>query len=230
MLRTLSATRQRLAYTTPYMIILNENLKRRKMNFAICAACEFMTGPCTLGNGNACVMAPYFPSTEPEKFDRVNKVFGVVNVYKILSRLEEPWQRQYAANALCYEAEARIHDPIHGYLGVLPKTLDNISQLDTLDLRNNSLSGFFLSLSLSLCFLDSIFVYVFIELVKGLKKLNERFQFENNTDLWGLDFPSLRACSAFDDMNIELKQPRGETDTDKSTLLDISNSIAAKWL
>ncbi|CAF2026810.1 unnamed protein product [Brassica napus] len=72
--------------------------------------------PCTLGNGNACVMAPYFPSTEPEKFDRVNKVFGVVNVYKILSRLEEPWQRQYAANALCYEAEARIHDPIHGYL------------------------------------------------------------------------------------------------------------------
>ena len=44
------------------------------MNFAICAACEFMTGPCTLGNGNACVMAPYFPSTEPEKFDRVNKV------------------------------------------------------------------------------------------------------------------------------------------------------------
>ncbi|CAN6914105.1 unnamed protein product [Brassica oleracea] len=209
MLRTLSATRQRLAYTTPYMIILNENLKRRKMNFAICAACEFMTGPCTLGNGNACVMAPYFPSTEPEKFDRVNKVFGVVNVYKILSRLEEPWQHQYAANALCYEAEARIHDPIHGYLGVLPKTLDNISQLDTLDLRNNSLSGF---------------------VPPGLKKLNERFQFENNTDLWGLDFPSLRACSAFDDMNIELKQPRGETDTDKSTLLDISNSIAAKWL
>ncbi|CAF2026796.1 unnamed protein product [Brassica napus] len=179
------------------------------MNFAICAACEFMTGPCTLGNGNACVMAPYFPSTEPEKFDRVNKVFGVVNVYKILSRLEEPWQHQYAANALCYEAEARIHDPIHGYLGVLPKTLDNISQLDTLDLRNNSLSGF---------------------VPPGLKKLNERFQFENNTDLWGLDFPSLRACSAFDDMNIELKQPRGETDTDKSTLLDISNSIAAKWL
>ena len=80
------------------------------------------------------------------------------------------------------------------------------------------------SLSLSLCFLDSIFVYVFIELVKGLKKLNERFQFENNTDLWGLDFPPLRACSAFDDMNIELKQPRGETDTDKSTLHNMSDS------
>uniref|UniRef100_M4DS70 LOB domain-containing protein n=1 Tax=Brassica campestris TaxID=3711 RepID=M4DS70_BRACM len=170
---------------------------------AIWAACEFMTGPCTFGNGNACIMAPYFPLTEPKKFDRINKVFGVVNVYKILSRLEELWQHQYAVNALCYEAEARIHDPIHGYLGVLPKTLDTISQLDTLDLRNKSLSGF---------------------VPPGLKKLNERFQFENNTDLWGLDFPPLRACSAFDDVNIELKQPRGETDTDKSTLHNMSDS------
>ncbi|XP_013597302.1 PREDICTED: LOB domain-containing protein 35-like [Brassica oleracea var. oleracea] len=111
------------------------------MNFAICAACEFMTGPCTLGNGNACVMAPYFPSTEPEKFDRVNKVFGVVNVYKILSRLEEPWQRQYAVNALCYEAEARIHDPIHGYLGpqmVYNNILNNLKR--EIDSAKNELS------------------------------------------------------------------------------------------
>ncbi|CAN6914109.1 unnamed protein product [Brassica oleracea] len=87
------------------------------MDLPNCAACNFTdNGPCTLGNGNACVMAPYFPSTEPDKFDRVHIVFGVENVYKILSRLEEPWQREYAANALCYEAEARIHDPIHGYL------------------------------------------------------------------------------------------------------------------
>ncbi|CAG7884092.1 unnamed protein product, partial [Brassica rapa] len=80
------------------------------MDLPICAACNFTNnGPCTLGSGNSCVMAPYFSSTEP--------VFGVENVYKILSRLEEPWQREYAVNALCYEAEARIHDPIHGYVG-----------------------------------------------------------------------------------------------------------------
>nr|VDC83213.1 unnamed protein product [Brassica rapa] len=68
------------------------------MDLAICAACKLMTGPCTLGNENACVMAPYFPSTEPENFDRVNKVFGV--------------------------ADARIQDPIHGYLG--PQMLGNL--------------------------------------------------------------------------------------------------------
>ncbi|WZZ75870.1 hypothetical protein YC2023_087240 [Brassica napus] len=214
------------------------------MNFAICAACEFMTGPCTLGNGNACVMAPYFPSTEPEKFDRVNKVFGVVNVYKILSRLEEPWQRQYAANALCYEAEARIHDPIHGYLGpqmVYNNILNNLKR--EIDSAKNELSITMTKKNQLMGLPDVDARRNVDEIVgmrendqgdvhraNGLKKLNERFQFENNTDLWGLDFPSLRACSAFDDMNIELKQPRGETDTDKSTLLDISNSIAAKWL
>ncbi|CAN7081461.1 unnamed protein product, partial [Brassica oleracea var. botrytis] len=144
------------------------------------------------------LIAPYFPSTEPEKFD-------------------QPWQREYAVNALCYEAEARIQDHIHG---VLPKTLANISQLDTLDLRNNSLSGFVPP--------DSIFVYVFVEVVKGLKKLNERLHFENNTGLCGLDFPCLRACSAFDDANIEVKQPQGETNTDKSTLHNMSDSAYLK--
>ncbi|EOA18764.1 hypothetical protein CARUB_v10007360mg [Capsella rubella] len=89
-------------------------------------------------------------------------------------------------------------------LGLIPKTLANIPQLDTLDLRNNTLSGF---------------------VPTGLKKLNGRFQFENNTGLCGIDFPSLRACSAFDQANIEFKQPPGEIDTDKSSLHNISESV-----
>ncbi|KAF8058492.1 hypothetical protein N665_1242s0002 [Sinapis alba] len=100
------------------------------MDSAICAVCKFMNhGPCTVGN--ECIMAPYFPSTEPEKFDRVNKVFGIINVCKVLSNVEEPWQRQYAANALCYEAEARIQDPICGYVGmkmVLENNLKNLKR------------------------------------------------------------------------------------------------------
>nr|VDC83215.1 unnamed protein product [Brassica rapa] len=40
------------------------------MDLPICAACNFTNnGPCTLGSGNSCVMAPYFSSTEPGKFD-----------------------------------------------------------------------------------------------------------------------------------------------------------------
>ncbi|CAF2026780.1 unnamed protein product [Brassica oleracea] len=115
------------------------------MDLAICADANSRPALVHFGMGMHAytLMAPYFPSTEPEKFD-------------------QPWQREYAVNALCYEAEARIQDHIHG---VLPKTLANISQLDTLDLRNNSLSGFV------------------PPVVKGLKKLNERLYFENNTGL-----------------------------------------------
>ncbi|CAH2078230.1 unnamed protein product [Thlaspi arvense] len=101
---------------------------------------------------------------------------------------------------------SRLDLSFNNLLGTIPKTLANIPKLDTLDLRNNTLSGF---------------------VPTGLKKLNERFQFENNTGLCGIDFPSLRACSAFDDANIQqLKQPPGETDTDKSTLHNnISESV-----
>uniref|UniRef100_A0A1J3FGL6 Protein NSP-INTERACTING KINASE 2 n=1 Tax=Noccaea caerulescens TaxID=107243 RepID=A0A1J3FGL6_NOCCA len=100
---------------------------------------------------------------------------------------------------------SRLDLSFNNLLGTIPKTLDTIPQLDTLDLRNNTLSGF---------------------VPPGLKKLNGRFQFENNTGLCGIDFPSLRACSAFDDANIEqLKQPPGEVDTDKSTLHNISESV-----
>ncbi|KAL0762985.1 hypothetical protein Bca101_079136 [Brassica carinata] len=80
-------------------------------------------------------MAPYLPSKEPDKFDRVHKVFGVENVYKILSRLEESWQSEYAVNALCYEAEARIHDPIHGYVAKEQK--NQLTGLPDVDARRN---------------------------------------------------------------------------------------------
>ncbi|WZZ75872.1 hypothetical protein YC2023_087242 [Brassica napus] len=85
-------------------------------------------------------MAPYFPSKEPDKFDRVHKVFGVENVYKILSRLEEPWQSEYAVNALCYEAEARIHDPIHGYVEPFLFALTN-EMFELNEEQKNQLTG-----------------------------------------------------------------------------------------
>ncbi|CAH8391963.1 unnamed protein product [Eruca vesicaria subsp. sativa] len=100
------------------------------MDLPICAVCEFMyDGPCRLGQ--PCNCAPFFPSTEWEKFNRVHKIFGVENVRKILNDLDEHQHSEKAVTALCYEAEARIYDPICGYVGsefVLNNILNNLKR------------------------------------------------------------------------------------------------------
>ncbi|ESQ46630.1 hypothetical protein EUTSA_v10000571mg, partial [Eutrema salsugineum] len=87
---------------------LKEIIQRRRMASNPCSACKVLKSVCT----GECVFAPSFPSTEPEKFDRVHRIFGAENVYKILSNETfSPLQREYAVKALSYEAEARIQDP-----------------------------------------------------------------------------------------------------------------------
>ncbi|KAL9406316.1 hypothetical protein Peur_003288 [Populus x canadensis] len=65
--------------------------------------------------------------------------------------------------------------------GTIPQGIANIPRLEVLDVRNNSLSG---------------------AVPFALKRLNGGFQFENNQGLCGTGFHLLRACSAFDNMNI----------------------------
>ncbi|KAJ6393825.1 hypothetical protein OIU77_023126 [Salix suchowensis] len=65
--------------------------------------------------------------------------------------------------------------------GTIPQGIASIPHLEVLDVRNNSLSG---------------------TVPSALKRLNGGFQFENNQGLCGAGFPLLRACSAFDTMNI----------------------------
>ncbi|CAH8391958.1 unnamed protein product [Eruca vesicaria subsp. sativa] len=100
------------------------------MDLPICAVCEFFhDGPCRLGQ--PCNCAPFFPATEWEKFNRVHKIFGVVNVHKILNDLDEHQHHEKAVTALCYEAEARLNDPICGYVGsefVLNNILNNLKR------------------------------------------------------------------------------------------------------
>ncbi|XP_019057144.1 PREDICTED: protein NSP-INTERACTING KINASE 2-like [Tarenaya hassleriana] len=89
--------------------------------------------------------------------------------------------------------------------GSIPKTIADIPQLDSLDVRNNSLSGI---------------------LPPGLKKLSGRFQFENNPGLCGICFPLLRACSGFDNVNIEqLNQPSPQVVSDTSGLHNITKAV-----
>jgi hypothetical protein len=45
-----------------------------------CAACKILRRRCADG----CVLAPYFPPTEPAKFTTAHRVFGASNIIKLL--------------------------------------------------------------------------------------------------------------------------------------------------
>ncbi|TVU00722.1 hypothetical protein EJB05_53832, partial [Eragrostis curvula] len=68
--------------------------------------------------------------------------------------------------------------------GSIPSKLAEIPQLSTLDLRNNTLSG---------------------SVPSGLTKLHEGFRYENNSELCGAHFNSLKACP--DENNEDGKMP-----------------------
>ncbi|KAJ4829534.1 hypothetical protein Tsubulata_050404 [Turnera subulata] len=70
--------------------------------------------------------------------------------------------------------------------GTIPPRIADIPQLQVLDIRNNSLYGL---------------------VPTAFKKLNEGFLFENNQGLCGVGIPTLRACTAFDNMNINQVEP-----------------------
>ena len=45
-----------------------------------CAACKILRRRCV----DRCVLAPYFPPTEPHKFATAHRVFGASNIIKLL--------------------------------------------------------------------------------------------------------------------------------------------------
>lgn len=71
--------------------------------------------------------------------------------------------------------------------GPIPVTLANIQPLKILDVRNNSLSG---------------------AIPTSLKRLDTGFLYQNNTKLCGPAFFKLRACTAFDNANVDVNTPR----------------------
>ncbi|KAK4389415.1 putative LRR receptor-like serine/threonine-protein kinase [Sesamum angolense] len=75
----------------------------------------------------------------------------------------------------------RLYLSFNQLSGPIPVRLANNPSLEVLDVQNNTLSGVVPS---------------------GLRRLNEGFHFDNNPGLCGTAFSSLRACTAWDNLNI----------------------------
>ncbi|CAL9137050.1 unnamed protein product [Musa acuminata var. zebrina] len=79
-----------------------------------CAACRTLHRKCDHG----CLLAPYFPADEPDKFASVHKVFGASNVVKMLQVVKEG-MKEDAIKSMVYEAHARLQDPVYGCSGIV---------------------------------------------------------------------------------------------------------------
>ncbi|GMJ10618.1 LOB domain-containing protein 1 [Hibiscus trionum] len=89
-----------------------------------CAACKILRRRCA----DKCVLAPYFPPTEPAKFTIAHRVFGASNIIKFLQELPES-QRADAVSSMVYEANARIRDPVYGCAGAICQLQKQINEL-----------------------------------------------------------------------------------------------------
>ncbi|KAK1376881.1 LOB domain-containing protein [Heracleum sosnowskyi] len=75
-----------------------------------CGACKFLRRKCVAG----CIFAPYFDSEQgAAHFAAVHKVFGASNVSKLLLHIPVH-KRLDAVVSICYEAQARLRDPVYG--------------------------------------------------------------------------------------------------------------------
>ncbi|KAL5727990.1 hypothetical protein ACHQM5_001122 [Ranunculus cassubicifolius] len=78
-----------------------------------CGACKFLRRKCIKG----CIFAPYFDSEQgATHFAAVHKIFGASNVSKLLLKIPVH-KRLDAVVTICYEALARLRDPVYGCVG-----------------------------------------------------------------------------------------------------------------
>ncbi|KAK4741296.1 hypothetical protein SAY87_024884 [Trapa incisa] len=78
-----------------------------------CGACKFFKKKCIPG----CIFAPYFQSEQGvTHFAAVHKIFGARNVTDLLHHIPIH-ERLNAVTTICYEAQARLRDPVYGCVG-----------------------------------------------------------------------------------------------------------------
>ncbi|KAJ4830268.1 hypothetical protein Tsubulata_039333 [Turnera subulata] len=92
-------------------------------NATRCAACKSLRRRCP----QDCILAPYFPPDNPQRFADVHKVFGASNVTKMLQDLPEHL-RAAAAECMSIEASTRVRDPIYGCAGLISGLQQQITQ------------------------------------------------------------------------------------------------------
>ncbi|KAL0012758.1 hypothetical protein SO802_007866 [Lithocarpus litseifolius] len=86
-----------------------------------CAACKSLRRRCP----EDCVLAPYFPPTNPQRFACVHKIFGASNTTKMLEQLPLHL-RAVAADCMSFEASSRVEDPVYGSVGIISQLQEQI--------------------------------------------------------------------------------------------------------
>eukprot|EP00253_Pinus_taeda_P015720 PITA_15720 len=89
-----------------------------------CSACRTLRRRC----GDKCVLAPYFPPNDPEKFASVHRIFGASNIIRNLQNVDSE-HRDDAVSSMVYEARARLRDPVYGSAGVICQLQQQVSDL-----------------------------------------------------------------------------------------------------
>ncbi|GKC99675.1 LOB domain-containing protein 1-like protein [Tanacetum coccineum] len=89
-----------------------------------CAACKILRRRCI----EKCMLAPYFPPTDPHKFTIAHRVFGASNIIKLLQEIPE-YHRADAVSSMVYEANARLRDPVYGCAGTICHLQQQLSEL-----------------------------------------------------------------------------------------------------
>ncbi|XP_030551302.1 LOB domain-containing protein 24-like isoform X2 [Rhodamnia argentea] len=93
-------------------------------SFSRCAACKYLRRKCP----QDCILAPYFPSSNPQRFACVHKIFGASNVTKMLQQVPVHLRAE-AAECISYEAIARVQDPVYGCVGIITQLQQQIIQI-----------------------------------------------------------------------------------------------------
>ncbi|MED6145323.1 hypothetical protein PIB30_024076 [Stylosanthes scabra] len=90
-----------------------------------CGACKFLRRKCVTG----CIFAPHFGSDQgAAKFAAVHKVFGASNVSKLLLHIPAN-RRNEAVATICYEAQARLSDPVYGCVSTILSLQQQVASL-----------------------------------------------------------------------------------------------------